>query len=143
VTGWDIADHRRKSSPPYRPDPTVGRAHEKPNDLWFCLSRPNLTGVLVFQGFPQLGPGRNPELGVDAVEVRADSARGEVDLLADLAVGEPFGGQLGDLQFLRAQLIPCLGGPRAAYLPRRAQQLAGPLGPRVYPEGIEGFPGGA
>ncbi len=56
---------------------------------------------------------------------------GEVDHLRDLTIAQPFGGHLGDLQFLRGELIPCLGSPRTARLPRRAELLACPLGPRA------------
>ena len=45
------------------------------------------------------------ELGEDAVEVRADRAVRDVELLSDLAVGEAFGGEVSDLEFLRGQLV--------------------------------------
>ena len=54
----------------------------------------------------------NPELRVDPVEVRADRAVGEVELLADLAVREALGGEVRDLEFLRGQMVA--GGGVAA-----------------------------
>ena len=48
---------------------------------------------------------RLSELREDAVEVRADRAVGEAELLADLAVGEAFGGEVSDLEFLRRGLV--------------------------------------
>jgi hypothetical protein len=37
--------------------------------------------------------------------VGADGAVGEVELLADVAVGEAFGGEVSDLEFLGRQLV--------------------------------------
>src|SRR6516164_4749310 len=53
----------------------------------------------------EFGPGRYAEFGEDPVQVRADGAVRKVELLTDLAVAQAFGGHLGDLQFLRAELI--------------------------------------
>src|SRR5580658_9703148 len=78
----------------------------------------------------ELGAGGDIELGEDAVQVRADGAVGEVELLADLPVSQPVGGHLGDLQFLRGELITCPGHPRTAVLTRGTQLLA-----RAFPPG--------
>jgi hypothetical protein len=48
------------------------------------------------------------------LEVRADCAVREVQALADLAVGQDFGGELRDLQLLGGELVP--GGGIAPWL---------------------------
>jgi hypothetical protein len=53
-----------------------------------------------FQRVGGLGPGGDPEPGEQVVRVRADGAVRQEQLLADLPVGQPTGGELGDLQFL-------------------------------------------
>jgi hypothetical protein len=68
---------------------------------------------------------------------------GQVEHLADLAVAQPFGGHLDDLQFLWGELIPRLGDPRPARLSGRAELLACPLGPRDHAESVERLTGGA
>jgi hypothetical protein len=42
---------------------------------------------------------------------------GEVELLADFAVGEAFGGEVGDLEFLRGELVAGGGVAAPARLP--------------------------
>lgn len=68
---------------------------------------------------------------------------GEVELLADLPVGQPLGGQLGDLELLRAEVVPCLWDAAGAGLAGGTEFLAGPFPPWDGAEGVEGFPGGA
>src|SRR5690349_16402630 len=53
----------------------------------------------------QLSTRRDAELGEDPVQVVADGAVREVELLADLPVAQPFRGQPGDLQLLRRQQV--------------------------------------
>jgi hypothetical protein len=52
----------------------------------------------------QLGSGGDAQFGEAAVEVRADRAWGEEELLADLSVGQPAGGEPDDLLLLRGEL---------------------------------------
>ena len=53
----------------------------------------------------QLGPGGDAELGEDPVEVGAHGAMGQVEPLADLAVGQALGRELRDVQLVRGQLV--------------------------------------
>jgi hypothetical protein len=62
---------------------------------------------------------------------------GEVEALADVAVGQPVGGHPSDLQFLGGDAVPCVWGAAAARLTRGAQFLAGLVGPRAEPMGVE------
>src|SRR3954454_13474612 len=66
----------------------------------------------------QLGPGGDPQLGEDPVQVAADRAVREVEPLPDLAVGQALRGHLGDLQLLPRQLVAGLRGAAAAGLAR-------------------------
>src|SRR5262249_53274330 len=52
------------------------------------------------EGMPQGGAGGDAQFGEGLVEVGGDGARGEDEALGDLFVGEPRGGQLGDLLLL-------------------------------------------
>jgi hypothetical protein len=72
----------------------------------------------------ELGAGRDSELREDAVEVGADRAVREVEALADLAVGEPFGREVGDLQLLCGQLVAGVGCAALAGLARGAQRTS-------------------
>src|SRR5262245_691110 len=92
------------------------------------------------QGGAQLGACRNAELGEDVVEVRPDRAMGEEELLADLAVGEALGGELGDLQFLGCEPVPPVRLMLLAALPGGAQLLARAFAPRKGAKRIAGIP---
>jgi hypothetical protein len=61
--------------------------------------------------------------------VVADGAVRQVQLLADLPVAQPFGGQPRDLQFLGGQQAQRAGGGLAAALTGGAQLVAGALRP--------------
>src|SRR4051812_3942121 len=54
------------------------------------------------------------ELREDAVQVGCDRAVREVEALADLAVGQPVSGELGDLQLLRGEAVASIGVSSAA-----------------------------
>jgi hypothetical protein len=62
----------------------------------------------------ELGAAGDAEFGVDAVEVGFDGAVGEVEALADVAVGQALGGELDDLEFLGGELVDGGGGAAAA-----------------------------
>jgi hypothetical protein len=62
----------------------------------------------------ELGAAGDAEFGVDAVEVGFDGAVGEVEALADVAVGQALGGELDDLKFLGGELVDGGGGAAAA-----------------------------
>src|SRR4051812_49866918 len=85
----------------------------------------------------QLGARPDPELREHAVQVRADRAMREVEPLPDLAVGEPVGRELGDLQLLGGELVARLGHAAPAAFPGRAQLPPRVLAPRNAPEGVE------
>jgi hypothetical protein len=70
--------------------------------------------------------------------MRADRAVREVQALADLAVREAVCGKLGDLQFLRGELIARVWDATSAPLARRTQLAARLLAPRRTPERVEG-----
>src|SRR3712207_5591333 len=95
------------------------------------------------QSVAQLAARGDAELGEDVVEVRADGAVRHVELLADLAVGEPRGGHARDLQLLGRQLVYRAALARAARDTGAAQLVACTLGPRNGPEGVERLAGGA
>ena len=69
---------------------------------------------LLAKDLGELNPGGDAELGVDAIEVELDGAVGEIEALADLAVGEALGGEPDDLEFLRRQLVDGVRGAMAA-----------------------------
>src|ERR1700727_2882323 len=77
------------------------------------------------EGAVQLDAGRGPELGVDFRQVRADGAVGDVEPLADLAVGQAVRRQLRDLQLLGGQEVAAYRLPLAAALARGAQLVPG------------------
>src|SRR5258707_4043378 len=83
----------------------------------------------------QLRPGRDAQLGEDAVQVRADGAVRQVQPLPDLPVGQPLGRQLRDLQLVRCQLVTSVRVAAPAGLPCGAQLPAGTLAPRDRAEG--------
>src|SRR5262249_20101369 len=83
---------------------------------------------LAVERVAQGGPRSNPELEKGPIEMRADRPGGEIELLADLPVGHPRGGHLGDLQLLRRELVPGRGHPTAARLAGGAELLARELG---------------
>src|SRR4051812_3506004 len=72
------------------------------------------SGVTV-ERLAELGTRRDSELGEDPVEVGADRAVRQVELLADLPVGQAVRGQPGNLELLRAEpvggrRVPAVGG---------------------------------
>ena len=73
---------------------------------------------------------RHPELREDVVEVRAHRAVRQVELLADLAVGQPRRRQPGDLELLGGESLGRGDRPGGAGLAGRPQLLAGALAPR-------------
>ena len=98
---------------------------------------------MAWSAVAQLGARRDPELRIHAVQVRADGAVREVELLADLAVREPLARHLRDLQLLRRQLVARVGRAAAAALARRPQLLPRALAPRDDAERVERVAGGA
>ena len=54
----------------------------------------------------QLAAGRYAQLWENLVQMSADGAVRDEQLLADFPVGQAVGGQPGDLQFLGGQLVP-------------------------------------
>jgi hypothetical protein len=71
-------------------------------DEWSRQAPVSVQGRLgVGQGVAQLGPRHDPEFREDPVEVGADGAMGEEEALRDLAVRQPTGRQLCNLEFLR------------------------------------------
>src|SRR5215470_17925463 len=89
------------------------------------------------QGIAQLATRRDAELGKQVVEVRADRAVGDVQLLADLLVRKALGGKLRDLQLLRGQLRPSLRNPSTSGLAGRAELAERPFGVGLLSEGVE------
>jgi len=79
-------------------------------------------------GWMELGARGDSELREDTVEVVADRSVRDVELLTDLAIGQPSGGQLGDLKFLRRRLFSRFGSAPAARLPEGSQLAPGILG---------------
>src|SRR3954452_6154785 len=86
----------------------------------------------------QLGSRRDAELRKGAVQVRADRAVREKQLLADLTVRQSLCGKLGYLKLLRGQLVASLGRAASAAFPRCAQLAPRLLAPRRASERIEG-----
>src|SRR5690242_20706715 len=86
----------------------------------------------------ELGARGDPELREDLVQVGADRPMRQEQALADLAVREPLGGELGDLQLLRGQLVARLGCPPPAPLPRCPQLASCLVAPWPASEGVEG-----
>ncbi len=72
----------------------------------------------------------DPELGEDAVQVRADRPVGQVQPLRDVPVREPLGGELGDLQLLGGQLVAGCRSRAGGWSPRRPGAPGGPGRPR-------------
>jgi hypothetical protein len=86
----------------------------------------------------QLCAGGDLELGEDAVQVRADGPRREVEPFPDLPVGQALGGEPGDLQFLRRQHVLRAGPLDFDPFAGRAQLGPGLLGPAAGADEIEG-----
>jgi hypothetical protein len=84
----------------------------------------------------QLTARRDPELREHPVQVRADRAMREVQSLTDRAVRQALCRKLGDLQFLRGELIARLGYVTPAPLARRTQLAPRLLAPRCAPRGV-------
>src|SRR5262249_39954309 len=75
----------------------------------------------------QLVPRRDAELREQAVQVRADGAVRKVEALADLAVAQPFRGQLGNLELLRRELVASLLAAPASGFAGSTDLLARPF----------------
>src|SRR4051812_41524812 len=73
--------------------------------------------------------------------MRADRSVREVEVLADLAIGQPAGGHRGDLEFLRSQVVAGESGSPAARLARGAELLPPPLPPVWRAQGREPLAG--
>src|SRR5215210_9220167 len=69
--------------------------------------------------------------------MRADRSVGEVEVLADLAIGHPAGGHRRDLQLLRSQVVAGEWDPPAARLAAGAELLSRTLPPVCRAEGVE------
>jgi hypothetical protein len=69
--------------------------------------------------------------------VGGDRARAEEELRGDLAVAEPLGDEVCDLQFLLGQLVPGVDDAATRRLTARAQLAACPFRPQLGPEGLE------
>src|SRR5262249_39637892 len=90
----------------------------------------------------ELSPRSDAELREYPVQVGADRAVREVEPLPDLAVRQALRRKLGDLQFLRRQLIARLGQASTAALPRGAHLPSRLLAPSRAPECVERVPRG-
>src|SRR5882757_2299517 len=75
----------------------------------------------------ELGPGADGELGEDPVQVRAHRPVRQVQPLADLPVGQALGGQLGDAQLVRGELVAGVRAATGARLTGGAQFRSGPF----------------
>src|SRR4051794_19243165 len=80
----------------------------------------------------------DPELREHLVQVGADRPMRQEQALADLAVRETLGGELGDLQLLRGQLIARLGCPPPAPLAGCPQLASCLVAPWRASEGVKG-----
>ncbi len=80
----------------------------------------------------ELAAGGDAEFGVGLVEVVADGAWAEEELGGDVAVGQPPGGEPGDLQLLRGQ--------PGQVCPARRRHPRGHGRPRTAPSGQAGCP---
>src|ERR671914_533810 len=89
----------------------------------------------------QFGSRGDPELGEDVLEVGADRAVREEELLADIPIGEPFGGEQGDLEFLRRELVAHYRRPPPTRLSGGAQFLPRQLAPGGGTQSVEGLAG--
>src|SRR5260370_20706876 len=69
----------------------------------------------------ELVAARDAELGVGAVQVRGDGARGQEQPVGDLGVGQAAAGEQDDLALLRGEPGQRAGGPRR----RRSRDAAG------------------
>jgi hypothetical protein len=113
--------------------PTGVRAPSLPADaLWSRLGS--------FQCPPQLSPGRDAELRVDAVEVRGDRPVRQKQLLSDLTIGESVCGHSRDLELLRRELPAKIDTARSRSLSGRAELLRRPLNPGNGAEPVELLP---
>src|SRR3954451_23157563 len=75
------------------------------------LSGPDGLGVGDREYARQLLPGSDPELGEHVVQMPLDGTPADEETRADLRVGEPVTGKLGDLTLLRCQVVACLDRP--------------------------------
>jgi hypothetical protein len=66
------------------------------------------------------------------------SAVRKKQLLADLAIGKAFAGEVCNLEFLGRQLLSNTGGPDMARFTCSSKLIASAIGPRRRPEGVEG-----
>ena len=85
----------------------------------------------------ELAAGGDSEFREDPVQVHADGAVRDIELLTDFPVRQASGGQARDQELLRRQLIPGLGGPVPARLAGGPQFPACLLGQVRQTEGVE------
>src|SRR6266516_1534240 len=90
----------------------------------------------------QLSPGGDAELGEDVVEAVRDGPRAQEQLRADLPVGQPSRGAVGDLALLRGELLEGARVTLAGALPAGPQLGAGTLGPGGRRQPVEDLQGG-
>jgi hypothetical protein len=88
------------------------------------------------QRLRELSSGADAELGEDLAQMPLHGARAEEEPGADLGVGEPVAGQLGDLALLRGQIVARLDSSLADPLARRLQLSEGALGERLHPDRV-------
>src|SRR6266545_5209590 len=115
------------------------------------LPRPSRLGATAVHAAPspskrgrvELAAGGDAELGVGLVQVVADRPGAEEELSGDVAVGQPLGGQPGNLQLLRSQGGQPGPGWRWGADAGGAQLDARQLGPRGGVAAVQTLHGGA
>src|SRR4030095_16329628 len=136
-TGWSrpvTSTHARRAAPPRPPQQAApggapGGPHAAPS--------PSERGRV------ELAAGSYAELGVGLVQVVTDRPGAEEKLCGDVAVGQPLGGQPGDLQLLRGQVGQPGPGWRWGAGAGGAQLDAGQLRPRGGVAAVQTLRGGA
>src|SRR6266851_281701 len=91
------------------------------------------------QRVSQLRSDSDVEFGEDAIQVSADSTGREEQAFADLAVRQPIGRELSDLELLGGEAIAGVRCSATDCLARRSQLLSGALAPGRRAERIEQF----
>lgn len=89
------------------------------------------------QSVAELCPGCDSELGKDVIQVRSDGAVRHEKSLRDLAVGQPVGSKLRDLQLLGGQPVARVGRMPPDRFTCGAQPLTGARSPNGRAEGVE------
>jgi len=90
-----------------------------------------------FERGTQLRPSSDPQLREDPVEVRADRPMRQEQSLADLAIGQTLGGELGDLKLLGGELNAGIARAGAECLARGAQLLPRAIAPAGGSQNVE------